>query len=117
MNKATALPLIAALLVAGCATPSPQGEPGDKNAAHALKETPDGFLISISYSRYQFIPESAAVMAACKQALTAAAYDVAAQRGRAIESINEQRIRLSMGRNGFTGITSCEGSAPAIWKR
>lgn len=117
MSKVLALPLIAAALAVGCATPSPQNEPGDKNAAHAVKETPEGFLISISYSRYQFVPESAAVMAACKQALTAAAYDVAAQRGRDIEPINEQRIRLSMGRNGFTGITSCEGSASAAWKK
>ena len=33
-------------------------------------------------------------------------------RGRKIQPVNEQRIRLSMGRDGFTGITSCSATAP-----
>lgn len=114
MKTAIALALVVALT--GCAAPSPQGQP-DNNASHAVQETSDGFMVTISYSRYQFIPESSAVMTACKQALTATAHDIDAKRRRAIEPIDEQRIRLSMGRNGFTGITSCEGSAPAIYKK
>lgn len=34
-----------------------------------------------------------------------------------IEPVNEQRIGVSMGRNGLTGMTSCEASVPVIWKR
>lgn len=104
--------------LAGCATPSAQA-PGttDKDTAVRIDERPDGFNVSISYSRYQFIPESVAVQAACKQALTATAYDVADQRGKKIEPVNEQRIRISMGRNGLTGITSCEASVPVSWAK
>ena len=102
----------------GCATPSAQ-TPGviDKDATVKVDERPDGFNVSISYSRYQFIPESVAVQAACRQALTATAYDVADQRGKKIEPVNEQRIRISMGRNGLTGITSCEASVPVSWAK
>ena len=111
---------MAALTVglAGCATPSPQA-PGaiDKDTAVRVDERPNGFNVSISYSRYQFIPESVAVQAACRQALTATAYDVADQRGKKIEPVNEQRIRISMGRNGLTGITSCEASVPVSWAK
>jgi hypothetical protein len=41
------------------------------------------------------------------------AHDIAENRGKKIQPINEQRIRLSFGRNGFTGITSCSATAPA----
>jgi hypothetical protein len=107
--------MVAAALT-GCATPSAQF-PGaaDKDTTVRVEDRPGGFNLSISYSRYQFIPESAAVQAACKQALTAIAYDIADQRGRKIEPVNEQRIRLSFGRNGFTGTTSCEASVPVSW--
>ena len=47
----------------------------------------------------------------------AIAHDVAEGRGQPIEQINEQRIRLSMGRNGLTGITSCSASAPAAYSQ
>ncbi|MDL9996975.1 hypothetical protein QTI24_00060 [Variovorax sp. J22P240] len=103
-------------ILAGCATPSPQGAP-DKNASYQVTDGSDGFTISVAYSRYQFIPESSAVQAACKQALTAGAFDEADRRGRKIEPVNEQRIRLSMGRNGFTGITSCEASVSVTWAK
>lgn len=113
---------VAAVLIVGvltgCATPAPQGGmASDRDGDYRVDDRPDGFLLSVSYSRYQMIPESAAVTAACKQHLTATAYDVADKRGRKIDPVNEQRIRLSMGRNGLTGITSCEASAPIFWAR
>ena len=115
------LRLAAALVVmalVGCATPAPQGgTAADRDAQYKVEDRPDGFLLSITYDRYQFIPESSAVAAACKQQLTATAFDVADKKGRKIEPVNEQRIRLSMGRNGFTGITSCEASVPVVWAR
>lgn len=119
MSKLTLLVVLSAAAVLGaCASPSPQGGvAGDKDASYTVTERPDGFEIAVSYSRYQFIPESTAVATACRQALTAGAFDVADKRGRKIEAVNEQRIRLSMGRNGFTGITSCEASVPAIWAK
>lgn len=44
------------------------------------------------------------------------AWEVAEKKGRKIDPINEQRIRISMGRNGFSGITSCQAFAVAKWK-
>jgi hypothetical protein len=52
---------------------------------------------------------------ACKQAFTSLAYDLADQRGRKIVPINEQRIKMSFGRNGFSGTTSCSATAPVEW--
>jgi hypothetical protein len=69
----------------------------------------------VVYDRYQFMPESDALAMACKHALTSIAYDVAEARGRKIEPINEQRIRISFGRNGLSGVTSCSASAPAVY--
>lgn len=118
--KITILVFLAASL-AGCATAVPQGhgpaQTSDKDTSFTVVDTADGFTLAVVYARYQFIPESSAVASACKQALTATAYDVADKRGRKIDPINDQRIRLSMGRNGFTGITSCEASAPVAWAK
>lgn len=118
--KTTLLLLLVASLV-GCAAPVQQSaapqQDVDKDTSYSVEERHDGFLVAVTYTRYQFIPESAAVATACKQALTATAYDVADKRGRKIEPVNEQRIRLSMGRNGLSGITSCEASAPVVWQK
>jgi len=118
MNKLVGL--IAILALTGCATAVKHSTAPlsqyDKNTDYGIEPRPDGFAISIYYSRYQFIPESDAVAAACKQALTSIAHEQAEKQGREIEPINEQAIRLSMGRNGLTGITSCRAYAPAKWK-
>jgi hypothetical protein len=106
-------------LLAGCATPIQQG--GEKTAVdrdtrYSVEEHADGFSLAVHYDRYQFIPETSAVMAACRSNLLALAHDVAQKKGREIRPVNEQRIRISAGRNGLTGITSCEASVPVQWK-
>lgn len=88
----------------------------DKNTRYSIEATPLGFDITILYSRYQFIPESDAVAFSCKQAVTSIAWDQAERESREIQVINEQRIRVSMGRNGLTGITTCSASAKVQWK-
>ena len=111
--------LITSTLI-GCATPTKMTEaqmtPYDKDTDYAITPRPDGFSIAINYSRYQFIPESSAVATACKSALTAIAYEQADKQGRKIQPLNEQRIRISMGRNGLLGITSCSALAVAEWQ-
>lgn len=114
--------LIASLLLLGaCATPvSHTNTPlatYDKDTEYGLEERPDGFGITVYYSRYQFIPESDAVATACKFALTSIAWELAEKKGKEIEPINEQRIRISMGRNGFSGITSCQAFTVVKWKQ
>lgn len=120
MRKLLAL-LVSTSLLVGCASPVRHSNvplsPYDKDTEYGLEERPDGFGITVYYSRYQFIPESEAVATACKSALTSIAWEIAEKRGKEIEPINEQRIRVSMGRNGLTGITSCSAYTIATWKK
>jgi len=106
-------------LLVGCTTPvshtTSQMASFDKDTEFAIDERADGFTLTISYSRYQFIPESNSVSVACKSALTALAWEIAEKKGKKIRPINEQRIRLSLGRNGITGITSCQANAIVEW--
>ena len=113
--------IIITSLLTGCATPTRMTDSSmtayDKDTDYAVSARPDGFSIAINYSRYQFIPESGAVATACKSALTAIAYEQADKQGRKIQPLNEQRIRISMGRNGLSGITSCSALAVAEWQQ
>ncbi len=113
--------LLLSALLTGCATPvSHTNIPlskYDKDTEYGVEDRADGFGITVYYSRYQFIPESDAVATACKSALTAIAWEVADKKGKQIDPINEQRIRISMGRNGLSGITSCQAFAVAKWKQ
>ena len=115
MSRHWAIGLAIVWMVAGCATPvSHTNIPlstYDKDTEYGIEERSDGFGVTVYYSRYQFIPESDAVATACKAQLTAIAWENSDKTGRVIEPVNEQRIRISMGRNGFTGITSCQANA------
>jgi hypothetical protein len=108
------------LLLAGCATPVSHSNiplsTYDKDTEYGIEKRDDGFGITVYYSRYQFIPESDAVAIACKSQLTAIAWEHSDQVGKAIDPVNDQRIRISMGRNGISGITSCQATAVVKWK-
>jgi hypothetical protein len=118
--KTTIAATAVAALLAGCATPvsytTASMSTYDKDTEYAIDERPGGFGLTVYYSRYQFIPESDALAVACKSALTSLAWDIAERKGKKIEQINDQRIRISMGRNGLSGITSCQASAIVEWK-
>jgi hypothetical protein len=118
--RTTLLAVAWPFVLAGCATPMQQSDAPmtryDRDSEYAVTPRDGGFTIAINYSRYQFIPESTALATACRSALTAIAYEYAEKQGRKIQPINEQRVRISMGRNGFTGITSCSASAVADWQ-
>jgi len=113
--------LLITLVVYGCATPVSYTQSPmvtyDKDTKYAVDPREDGFSITVFYSRYQFIPESDAVAVACRSSLTALAYEYADKKGRQIQPINEQRIKISMGRNGLTGITSCSATAIVQWQK
>jgi hypothetical protein len=106
--------------VAGCATPLGYTERPlqryDRDTTYRVDDHESGFTVTAYYSRYQFIPESDVVAVAGKSTLLNIAYDVAEARGRKIEPINEQRVRMSMGRNGVSGATSWSGSVKAFYK-
>ena len=115
LDRLAVLLFLIAMLTA-CASPvgfteSPM-ERFDKNTTYRIDERAGGFLITVYYERYQFIPESDAVAIAAQSALTSIAHDYAEGRGKKIQQINDQRIKISMGRNGLTGITSCSLQSP-----
>lgn len=113
--------LLAALgVLNACTHPAdvsrPLTEVPDKNAKFILRDTPTGFTVEVRYSRYQFIPEMSALLVACRSLVTSRAYDEAKRRGREIEPINEQTIRVSTGRNIVNARTACRAFAEAKWK-
>ena len=101
--------------LAACTTPAdvtkPIGEGQHNDAKVEVKDIPNGFSVFVRYDRYQFIPETGALLVACKSLVTARAYEEAKSRGREIEPINEQAIRVSTGRNGVLGLTFCHAFA------
>lgn len=119
--RMTVLGISALAALAACTHPAdvshPLTEVADKNAHFTIKNTPDGFSVEVRYSRYQFVPEADALMVACRSLVTARAYDEAKTRGREIEPINEQTIRVSTGRNIIKARTACRAFAEAKWKR
>ncbi|MBD8679649.1 hypothetical protein [Sphingomonas sp. CFBP 13720] len=114
--------ILAGLLgLAACTTAAdvsqPLAEGKGNDAKIKVADTADGFTVDVRYSRYQFIPESGALLIACRSIATARAYEEAKSRGREIEPINEQTVRVSTGRNGLVGLTTCRAFAEAQWKR
>ena len=119
--KFVILSLVAAVLLAvsGCATPARYVDGAmirlDKDTEYHVEDVDGGFVLTVEYSRYQFIPESDAVDAAATSQMLSLAYDIAERRGKSIKPVNEQRIRKSMGRNGITGITSWSGTVKVVY--
>lgn len=107
-------------LLAACTHPAdvsrPLTEVPDKNAHFIVKDVPGGFTVEARYSRYQFVPETSALITACRQLATARAYDEAKLRGHEIEAINEQTLRVSTGRNIINARTSCRAFVEAKFK-
>lgn len=119
-SKACAALALMVSVLPSCTRPAdvsrPLSEVADKNADFKVTDTPTGFTVEVSYSRYQMIPEADALLVACRSLVTARAYDEAKQRGREIQPINEQTVRVSTGRNILNGRTACNAFAEAHWK-
>lgn len=114
------LALCALLALAACTHPAdvsrPLTELPDKNADFTLHDTPGGFTVEVRYSRYQFVPEQSALLTACRSLVLSRAYDEAKARGREIEPINEQTVRVSTGRNIVNARSACRAFAEAHWR-
>jgi hypothetical protein len=114
-----ALLVAMAVLPPGCATPDRYTDApmtsGGKNSKYVIEDSDNGFRITVNYSRYQFISESNAVAISCRQELTSLAHEYGDEKSRSIDPVNPDRIKISMGRNGFSGITSCAATAPVRW--
>lgn len=118
IHKSTfALSILVALTA--CSTPAQlttkEFQTYDKDTKYAVENKSNGFLLTIAYSKYQMIPESQALLKNCKSAFTSIAWGIADKKERKIKMINEQRIRLTTGRNIVTGIGTCEAQAFVEW--
>ena len=119
--KTILFPLFAAVLLAvsGCTSPTRYVDGAmirlDKDTEYHVEDFDGGFVLTVEYSRYQSVSESDAVDSAAMSQMLSLAYDIAERRGKSIKPVNEQRIRKSMGRNDFTGITSWSGTVKVVY--
>jgi hypothetical protein len=76
-----------------------------------IEDRPGGFRIFVNRAHYQFFPDQAELRHACRTAITSLAHDHAAQQGRRLRPISQDRIRVDTGRNPLTATTFCSASA------
>ncbi|WP_157668193.1 hypothetical protein [Croceicoccus marinus] len=114
------LPLSLLLIIGACTTPADVSRPAstqaDENAETKVIPTNVGFDVDVSYSRYQFVPETGALITACRSIALGRAQEEARLQGREIEPIAEQDIRVSTGRNILNARTKCRAYLEARWK-
>jgi hypothetical protein len=112
--------LLGLLLGSGCSSPSrltdKEMTPYDDHTQYAIEEREDGFVITVGYSQYQFVRDGNSVAEACRSALKVIAHEIADKQNKKIEPLDEQRIRISIGRNGLTGRSSCYAQGVAKWR-
>jgi hypothetical protein len=89
--------------------------PHDEHTGYTIESRDDGFDIEVYYGRYQYFPESAVIVDACKSNLIFLANEHAKINQKTIVPINEQGIRISTGRNEWNGITSCSAVTTVTW--
>ena len=109
------------LALGACTRPADVSRPAvdlsDTNAKIEVKDAPSGFTVDVRYSRYQFIPETGALIVACRSLATARATAEAKLRNREIEPVTDESIRVSAGRNIVNGRTACRAFVEVRWKR
>ena len=112
--------LVLSASLGACTTPADVSRPvstgADSNAKIKLIPTTQGFDVDVSYSRYQFVPETGALLTACRSMALARASEEAAKQGRDLVPILEQDVRVSTGRNIINAHTKCRAYLKARWK-
>lgn len=110
----------ACLTLAACASPVTYTDKPmaafDKDTDYAIEDAPGGFNLTIRYGRYQYLPEPGSIAVGCRVAFNNVAQGIAARKGREIQPVDEQKIQVSLGRNGISGVTSCSANAMVAWK-
>jgi hypothetical protein len=101
----------------GCEAPASYTDrpmtPYDSDTAYRVDEQPSGFTLFVRQARYQFVLNDA-IQASCAQAIRSLAHEIAERRGHKIEFDNEH-ARMSFGRNGVNGISTCTAMVPVTW--
>lgn len=119
MKKLFALTLVTTLLAA-CATPVQFTDKPmkvyDKETEYYVEQNDQGLMVYVTYGSYQFIPDQSPVIDLCRAATVQVAMEEAQHIGRAIQDIDPKTIRLSMGRNIWTGTTTCSSKLFVTFK-
>lgn len=82
----------------------------DDHTKCAIEDNDDALKVTIHYSSYQFMPQDFAIKKECKKQLISIAEEYSEKTNHRIKPINEKDIKLSLGRNDMTAISSCEAS-------
>lgn len=110
--------IAACVALVGCAAPADRitapFEDLDEHTRYSVSEKPDGFLVAIAYTRYQFLPSQGSVALDCRKHLLSTARDVATKRARPVQEFDEQRIQMGTSRNILTGSTTCLATLPVV---
>ena len=117
---AMGIAFVAIAALSACTTPADVSKPttagANENAKFAVKDTATGFTVDLTYSRYQFVPAPDALLVECRSIASSRAYDEARMKGREIQPINDQDIRVSTGRNIVNARTKCRAFVEVHWK-
>jgi hypothetical protein len=87
--------------------------PYDEDTAYGVDDSPSGFTLYLQQARYQFVLNDD-IRASCAQAIRSVAHEIGERQGRHIEFDN-LHAKMSFGRNGVNGISSCTAMVPVIW--
>jgi hypothetical protein len=88
----------------------------DGNTEYLIEDHSDGFTASVFYRRFQLFKSSDNIREAGKSALFAVVHEKADSVGKAIEPIDETRLKANIGRT-FWGTTSWSGQVRVFWKK
>lgn len=113
--------IAACVALAGCAAPADRVtapfEDLDEHTRYSVSEKPDGFLVAIAYTRYQFLPAQGSVALDCRKHLLSTAGNIATKRARPVKAFEEERIQMGTSRNILTGSTTCLATLPVVWSK
>lgn len=111
--------IVVGLLIGGCSSPArmtdkPLDRRLDKDTIYRVDDSPGGFSVNVEVSRYQFMPEIAAVADTARGAVVSVAKEHAA--GREIVVPADSEIQVSSGRNAAIGTTTVRARADIRFK-
>jgi hypothetical protein len=110
------LPVLAVVFLSACTRPAQYSavplRPYDANTRYAVEERENGFVLVVEFRQRAFVPRSDAEMhEACISALTSIAADEADKQGRRLQPLDPATVRVSTGRDGVSGHSSCSARA------
>lgn len=112
-------PLVLLSLV-GCSSPNTytnaEMTPYDDRTEYHIEDQADGFTIFVNYTQYSMVHSRIGISEAGKSAMMSLAYELADKRGKKLQPIEEQRVKMSTGRNGLSGNSFWGGTVRVFYQ-